>query len=56
MRKVAWIVGEREQIHFVLGGQRAQLVKRADLVAFIGGVRHAVAEEQNSHKALGDLK
>ena len=49
MHEVPRVVGQREDVHLVPRGDRAQLMKRTDLLPLVGRVRHPVAEEQDSH-------
>jgi hypothetical protein len=50
MRRVARMVREREQVHLVPIPDGTQLVKCANLIAFVGGIRNAVAKVQNSQR------
>ena len=56
VRHVARIVGEREQVHLVIGGERPQLMVCANFVTLVGRKWHAVAEVQDSHAELSDLE
>ena len=56
VRHVSRIVGERKQVHVVIGRKRPQLMEGANLVTLIGWKRYAVAEVQDSHAELSDLE
>ena len=49
MDEIGGIVGQREHIHLVALRHGPQLVKRTNLVAFVGWERNAVAEVEDFH-------
>ena len=51
MRQIRRIVRQREQVHFVARGERAQLVKGTDLFPLVRRVRDPVAQKENPHTA-----
>jgi len=52
MSRIAVFIRQGEQIHFMMRSERAQLMKGANLVALIGGIRDAMAKVKDSHDIL----
>ena len=49
MSRVHGFIGQSKQVHLMLRPNSLQLMKGANLIAFVGRKRDTVANEKNSH-------
>jgi hypothetical protein len=48
--QISCIIRQREDVHLMSRRHGPQLVKSTDFIAFVRGIRDAVAKVKNSHK------